>query len=119
MQGATAGALLLADLALPEVQEQLGECAPRFAILIAGFLPRDAVYADHLQKAPLNTPTLFVWGTQVLLWSGLGSAEAQLWLFMMPLLDQGVDLLLAGHTCDARAFRRAPSMFYKRSGGMS
>ncbi|BDA48958.1 Esterase OVCA2 [Coccomyxa sp. Obi] len=57
-QGATAAALFLAGLrngSLPS--------APRFAVLVSGFLPRDPSYADILRHGHVSTPTLFIHGS--------------------------------------------------------
>eukprot|EP00195_Chlamydomonas_chlamydogama_P011637 CAMPEP_0202913136 /NCGR_PEP_ID=MMETSP1392-20130828/59652_1 /ASSEMBLY_ACC=CAM_ASM_000868 /TAXON_ID=225041 /ORGANISM="Chlamydomonas chlamydogama, Strain SAG 11-48b" /LENGTH=261 /DNA_ID=CAMNT_0049604281 /DNA_START=140 /DNA_END=925 /DNA_ORIENTATION=+ len=59
-QGATATALLLA--CLPKVD--LGDVPhPKFAIMVAGFLPRDPSYARILTSARPAVRSLFVYGT--------------------------------------------------------
>jgi predicted esterase len=59
-QGATATALLLASLARDG--EEQGQHAPRFAVLVGGFLPRDERVAAMLAEARPQTPTLFIAG---------------------------------------------------------
>ncbi|GBF87771.1 hypothetical protein Rsub_00482 [Raphidocelis subcapitata] len=62
-QGATAAALLLAQLAERQAGgHDLDVRPPRFAILCAGFLPRDPAYSSLLERARVAVPTLFVLG---------------------------------------------------------
>ncbi|KAL6760299.1 alpha/beta-hydrolase [Haematococcus lacustris] len=62
-QGATAAALLLADLQQPPSLELLqGVTPPGFTICIAGFVPRDAEYAARLSRRPVAVPCLMVYG---------------------------------------------------------
>ncbi|KAG1662004.1 hypothetical protein FOA52_012175 [Chlamydomonas sp. UWO 241] len=65
-QGAAAGAMLLSCLCTEEAAGQLEEAGvqpPRFAVLIAGFLPRDPSFCALVTAARPSVPTLFVYGT--------------------------------------------------------
>ncbi|KIY94360.1 hypothetical protein MNEG_13602 [Monoraphidium neglectum] len=62
-QGATAVALLLAQLKRRQDRGlDLDVPAPRFAVLVAGFLPRDPTYSELLAAERVTTPSLFVVG---------------------------------------------------------